>query len=257
VAATISSNYSGLSNALRPQVQQTLSTVFNDPSIRGQIGNQTDTLTIKFGHALKNDARAIAVNEGPNQTITFNLDKMSIVNGQVYFDVGSLSPKPFIDTAIHEAIHIIYPKLTGFESFHGGDISPNAVIRGQDAAGEFAFRSITTSEILRLTGRPALEEQDALNAARNELNTNVTTRPDLSGVIWDSYTPDQIRAAITDKTSIYWGHLPGVARGKNYDLTPQSNDPWITRRAIAWRKIPPSAPWWERWQPTTSMPMRG
>jgi Ca2+-binding RTX toxin-like protein len=154
---------------------------------------------------------------------------MSIANGEVYFDVNSLAQKPFIDTAIHEAIHIIYPKLTGSESFHGGDKSPDAVIRGQDAAGEFAFRSITTSEILRLTGRPSLEEQDALNAARNELNTNVTTRPDLSGVIWDSYTPDQIRAAITDKTSIYWGHLPNVARVKNYDLTPESSDPWTTQ----------------------------
>jgi hypothetical protein len=117
--AAISFNYTGVSSDLKPLVQQALNKVFADPSIRSQIGNQaTETLTIKFDHALAGDARAIAANKGPNQTITFNLDKMAISNGEVYFDVGFLSVKPFVETAIHEAIHIIYPDLTGSESFH-------------------------------------------------------------------------------------------------------------------------------------------
>ena len=229
--ATISINTSGLAGNMKPQVQQALNTIINDPTIRGQIGNnQANTLTFQFRHSGTDAARAVAVNEGPNQTITFNLDKMGVVNGQVYFDAGSLLPKPFIDTAIHETMHVVYPGLTGSGSFHGEAQSPNAITRGQDAAGEFAFRTFTTSTIQRLTQRPGLEEQDMLNAARDELNTNPTTRPDLSGVIWDSYnTYELMRAAIADKTSIYFGHLPLGARGKKYDQAPESSDPWVTQ----------------------------
>src|SRR3954470_10989094 len=103
--ATISVNYSGVASSLKPQVQQALNTIINDPAIRGQINNQqASTLTFQFNHAGADNARAIAVNEGSNQTITFNLDKMGSLNGQAYFDVAGLAQKPFIETAIHETM---------------------------------------------------------------------------------------------------------------------------------------------------------
>ena len=230
--ATISFNYSGVSSDLKPFVQQALNKVFTDPTIRSQIGNQAETLTIKFEHDLQGGARAIAANKGPNQTITFNLDKLGVSNGEAYFDVGFISVKPFVETAIHEAMHIVYPNLTGLEGFHGKEPSPNPVVRGKDAAGEYAFRLVTTSEILRITGRTSIEEQHALIKALEELNSNVTTKPDLSGVIWDAYTGGNIRPAITDKNSIYWGHLPDVARGQRYDLAPDSGDNWTKQEVF-------------------------
>jgi Ca2+-binding RTX toxin-like protein len=230
----ISINTSGLSNDMKPQVVQAINKIINDPILRAQINSQAETLTFQFEHKglVKPDgtptARAVAGNETPNRTVTFNLDRMGTEDGAVYFDIGSLTKKPFIDNAIHETFHIIYPDLTG--PYHDGNPSDNNVIRGQEAAGEFAFRTFTTSTIVRLEHRPGSEEQDRLDAARNELNTNPTTRPDLSGVIWDSYnTPELMRAAVVDKNSIYSAHLLPKAQGKNYDQAPDSNDPWVNR----------------------------
>ncbi len=231
---TISINTSGLSSDMKPQVVQAINKIISDPILRPQINSQAETLTFQFEHKGlvtpegKATARATASNETPNRTITFNLDRMGTEDGAVYFDLGSLTKKPFIDNAIHETFHIIYPDLTGL--YHDGNPSDNNVTRGQEAAGEFAFRTFTTSTIMRMEHRPGSEEQDRLNEARIELNTNPTTRPDLSGVIWDSYnTPELMRAAVVDKTSIYSAHLLPKAQGKNYDQAPDSNDPWVNQ----------------------------
>ena len=228
---TIRINTSGLSSDMKPQVVDAINKIVNDPIIRLQIDSQTATLTFNFAHkglvdptTGKETARATA----GSGTVTFNLDRMGTENGAVYFDNGSLTKKPFFDTAVHETFHIIYPDLTG--DFHDGVLSPNNVTRGQEAAGEFAFRTFTTSTIMRIAGRPGSEEQDRLDAARKELNENPTTRPDLSGVIWDDYnTAERMRAAVVDKNSIYSAHLLPKAQGAKYDQAPDSNDPWVNQ----------------------------
>src|SRR5258708_2097698 len=98
---------------MKPQVVQVINKIINDPILRPQINSQAETLTFQFEHkGLVNangtpTARAIA----GNGTVTFNLDRMGTEDGAVYFDIGSLTKKPFIDNAIHETFHIIYPDL--------------------------------------------------------------------------------------------------------------------------------------------------
>ena len=50
----------------------------------GSGGGGSHEVITDAGADLVGDARAIAANKGPNQTITFNLDKMSISNGEAY-----------------------------------------------------------------------------------------------------------------------------------------------------------------------------
>jgi hypothetical protein len=115
------------------------------------------------------------------------------------------------------------------KAFHGGLPDPAAsdLTRGQDATGELAFRVTTLQQIRVLFNTTDQTEEDALQNARNELNSNPTTKPSVSGINWNSLTADDIYVLLGDKSSSFYLHLPPAARARTYDVgdPTQHHDP--------------------------------
>jgi len=223
--ADIKIQWSGLSNQFKPAAETAINKILADPDIRDQIDFKVSgTLTFKFGVLTGINQNALAVSTGldtANPSITFNLGKgFGFVNNDLVFAPGASDQKSFAANAVHEVMHVGYPQLTGKGTFHNSNTPATTDLeKGQDAAGELAFRLLTTSATQKIFGFVSPDEQAALTLAKNELDANPYTKD----VDWDAVSGSNVRILLVDKQSWYTQYLPPNAKATDYD-SGQMND---------------------------------
>jgi Ca2+-binding RTX toxin-like protein len=233
--ADVKINWAGLPAQFQPAANIAINKVLADPQLREQIDFKVSgTLTFKFANLGSGPNEGLAIATGldtANPTITFNLGKnLGIVGNELVFNANTPADrKSFAANAIHEVTHIGFPELTGNGTFHGQPfVPPNDLVRGQDAAGEFAFRLLTTSASQRILGFVSPDEQIVLNLVRDELNMNPTTKPSVSGINWNSITAEAIPTILSYKPDPFNNFLPPKTRDIVYDngLMTDSDGRW-------------------------------
>ena len=211
--ASIRYNWSGLSQQFKPATERVLNTIFADPFLKSQVDFKvTGTLHIRFGNLGAAGPYGTAESlDTANPIITFNTARpLGFIDGHVYFNPGSFDQKAFAANAVHEVLHVGYPKLTGSGIFHGPlpTAPPTDLQKAQDAAGEYAFRLMSTYNSQRLFGITSPDEAEKLALVRSELNANPFTKPEVSGMNWNIFEGNIMPSVLGIPTAPYRAFLP-------------------------------------------------
>ena len=217
--ASVEYDWSGMPREFRPAAAQIFNRIFTDPTLKQQIDHMvgdTGTLTVRFAKVTGfGEAKGLGT---ANPVITFDNERgFHFVGKNLFFGPNETAGKSFASNAVHEVLHVAFPGLTGVFHDPPSGPPPSDFVKAHDAAGEYAFRLMSTFVAQRLFNVVSPDGVSKLQLMRDELKANPYTKTSVSGMNWDEFDGATMPYILKDKTERLHEFLPPSAKNKQYD----------------------------------------